>query len=113
MRRPSAKMQRLAKHAGIPLSIVPVDTQLIAHLPTTARLPIYMYLRLLAPGVSLTNESDVLWNYSADISKLNTRGAGLCRRNHGRGEIPIRTRSAGVTVQNDQQAEGVVLRDSH
>ncbi len=48
---PISKMQRLAKRAGIPLSIVPVDTQLIDHLPTTARLPIYMYLRLLAPSV--------------------------------------------------------------
>jgi lipopolysaccharide biosynthesis glycosyltransferase len=45
------KMQRLATRAEIPLSIVPVSTQLIEDLPTTARLPIYMYLRLLAPGV--------------------------------------------------------------
>ena len=48
---PIKKMQRLAKGAGVPLSIVPVDTGLIDQLPTTARLPIYMYLRLLAPGV--------------------------------------------------------------
>jgi lipopolysaccharide biosynthesis glycosyltransferase len=48
---PIRKMRRFAKRAGIPLSIVPVDTQLIAHLPTTARLPIFMYLRLLAPAV--------------------------------------------------------------
>jgi lipopolysaccharide biosynthesis glycosyltransferase len=48
---PMGKVQSLAKRAGIPLSIVPVDTQLIEHLPTTARLPMYMHLRLLAPGV--------------------------------------------------------------
>jgi lipopolysaccharide biosynthesis glycosyltransferase len=48
---PIRKMQSLAKRAGIPLSIVPVDTRLIDDLPTTARLPIHMYLRLLAPGV--------------------------------------------------------------
>jgi len=48
---PIHKIQRLAKQAGIPLSIVPVDTRLIDHLPTTSRLPIHMYLRLLAPGL--------------------------------------------------------------
>src|SRR6266852_433707 len=48
---PIRKVQSLAKRAGISFSIVPVDTQLINDLPTTARLPIYMYLRLLAPGV--------------------------------------------------------------
>jgi len=48
---PIRKMQRLAKRAEIPFSVVPVDTQRIDDLPTTARLPIYMYLRLLAPGV--------------------------------------------------------------
>jgi lipopolysaccharide biosynthesis glycosyltransferase len=51
--RPIRKLQRLAKRAAIPFSIVPVDTQLIDDLPTTGRLPIYMYLRLLAPGVLL------------------------------------------------------------
>jgi lipopolysaccharide biosynthesis glycosyltransferase len=48
---PIRKMESLAKRAGIALSVVPVDTQLIDHLPTTSRLPIHMYLRLLAPGV--------------------------------------------------------------
>jgi lipopolysaccharide biosynthesis glycosyltransferase len=48
---PMRKMQSLAKRAGILLSIVPVDTQLIEHLPTSARLSFYTYIRLLAPGV--------------------------------------------------------------
>jgi lipopolysaccharide biosynthesis glycosyltransferase len=48
---PIHKLEALAQEAGIHLSVVPVDTSIIDHLPTTDRLPIYMYLRLLAPGV--------------------------------------------------------------
>ena len=46
---PIRRMEKLARASGIPLNIVVVDQQSIGHLPATERLPIYTFLRLLAP----------------------------------------------------------------
>jgi lipopolysaccharide biosynthesis glycosyltransferase len=95
---PIRKMQSLADRAGIPLSIVPVDTQLIHDLPTTARASFYTYLRLLAPGVLphldrfLYLDSDILVRSSLlplfaalpdDKLALGTRDYGYNDIRHG------------------------------
>jgi lipopolysaccharide biosynthesis glycosyltransferase len=46
---PIRRIEKLARAHEIPFNVVVVDQRSIGHLPATERLPIYAYLRLLAP----------------------------------------------------------------